>query len=147
MKTTHDQNGSLWDSIWYFYRDILSKGGSICVHKVVAHAEDKQIPQDPFLSHGNSLADKHADAIADTHKLDSEIIGQIRRVDQKAWLIMRRMLAVVKRDISKEHKVGGPKYGPVVPAQLDAKIMALGHVIVHRPPMGYLCSNCGDTWT
>ena len=88
-KTTHDLNGDVWDRIWYFYRSIVSKGGSINLHKVIAHADEKpDASQDPILTCGNSIGDEHAKAIAKDKRV-SDDMQQAERSRNDAMMLTR----------------------------------------------------------
>lgn len=145
-KTCHDGNGALWDVIWDSYRTIQSRGGEIQLRKVVSHAVEKGIDQDPILTHGNGLADKHAWDGCKDRQASNILQESVEYYDMRSHIVMRRMLAIVSKYIKgREHQ--GPIEGPKLPSPLDQKIIDLGHQVVNKGRAGFLCTLCGDTWT
>ena len=67
-------------------------------------------------------------------------------IDARTWIMHRRMISIVQKFVTTGVKAG-TKYGPVRPTPLDERIALLGHKIVDRRPVGYICANCVDTWT
>ena len=54
--TRHGPNGEIWDLIWECHGRLNAKGAHVRLHKVKAHAVEKKLQQDPYLTAGNELA-------------------------------------------------------------------------------------------
>ena len=123
--TRHGPNGEIWDMIWENFSILATAGCRVSVHKVAAHAVEKGIAQDPFLTAGNELADHFAGVGAASHSVE-ELQPLVEHVDIRARLILHRLLALSELFLIKAKK--GEKEPPIPKLpRLDVAIRTLGH--------------------
>ena len=87
-----------------YKRQILTAAGcKVSVHKVAAHAVEKGIMQNPFLTAGNELADHFAGTGAATHSVE-DLQPLVDFVDVRARLILHRLMALSELFLIKAKK-------------------------------------------
>ena len=142
--TRNGPNGEIWDLIWAQHSKLSSKGCNIRLHKVKAHAVEKGLQQDTVLSAGNEIADLYAGYGAAAHELDENESRLNQHIDQEAFLILHRIIAVCQLFLTHQQREEKDPPAPKLP-RLDLAIVGLGHDPV---PWGSqtMCQKCFMLW-
>ena len=87
----HETNQDLWRALWF---EVGRREGKVDVKKVASHV-------DPHLGDVNALdylANEAADAAAGRAAVQAalphHLVEQVRRVDEQAWLVQKRLLSI-----------------------------------------------------
>ena len=129
--------------IWEQYSILTAAGCKVSVHKVAAHAVEKGIVQDPFLTAGNELADHFAGTGAAIHSVE-DLQPLVDHVDVRARLILHRLMALSELFLVKAKKAEKEPPRPKMP-RLDVRIEALGHA-PSTVGKWKVCNLCGIRW-